>query len=209
VKSGGHRSCNPCVARTEPVSRSASLMPVMKNKCFRFLLSVGIGWLSPTFLLIVFCCSFRIPAAEILPPKPKHYFNDYASIISKATAEKLNKDLEDFERSNSSQIVIVIYPKLDSSSNVADFTLQTAKAWGFGQKGRNNGVVLFVFVQEHKIQIQVGLGLQKALNDALCLKLIQTEIAPKFKAKDFDGGLKAGAGAIIRAIKGESQGVAE
>lgn len=166
-------------------------------KRLQILLAALLGWL----LLGV-----PVWGAEVIPPRPARYFNDFALAVSKATAEKLNGELETLEKTDTSQIIAVVYSKMTSASSVEDFTYRTAQAWGFGQKGKNNGAVLFVFIQEHKIYIQVGYGLEGVLTDALCRQIIETEIKPKFRVNDFDGGLTAGVEALIGAAKGEYKG---
>jgi uncharacterized protein len=138
-----------------------------------------------------------------MPPKPAKYFNDYAGAVSAATAERLNRALEDFEKSTSSQIVVAVFPKMQSDSSIEDYTHRVAEAWGVGQKERNNGAVLFVFVQDHRMRIEVGYGLEGALPDALAKRIIEEEIAPRFKRGDYDGGLSAGITAILQATRGE------
>src|ERR1700722_16346340 len=111
-----------------------------------------------------------------MPPAPAQYFNDYAGVVSPGTAAQLNQKLTDFEKATSSQVVVAIFPKMESDSSVDDYTLRVARAWKVGQKDNNNGIVLFVFVQDHKMFIQVGPGLEGALPDALCKRIISTEI---------------------------------
>jgi uncharacterized protein len=153
-------------------------------------------------LLWCFCAS----AAEVIPPAPARYFNDYANVVSSATASRLNQTLEDFERATSSQIIVAVFPKMQTDSSIDDYTVRVARAWKVGQKDKNNGAVLFVFVQDHKMFIQVGYGLEGALPDGLCKRIIGQEIAPRFKQGDFDGGLSAGVTAMIAATKGEYKG---
>jgi uncharacterized protein len=81
-----------------------------------------------------------------------------------------------------------------------------ARSWQAGLKDKNNGAVLFVFVQDHKMFLQVGYGLEGVLPDALCKRIIDEQISPRFKAGDFDGGLTAGVQAILAATKGEYKG---
>ena len=145
-------------------------------------------------------------AAEVIPPKPTRYFNDYASVVSPATADKLNRELENFERTDSSQIVVAIYPKMQSDSSVADYTVRVAQAWGVGQKGKDNGAVLFVFVQDHQIFLEVGYGLEAVIPDATAKMIIEQEIKPRFRAGNFDAGLTAGVNAILQAARGEYHG---
>jgi uncharacterized protein len=144
-------------------------------------------------------------AGEVMPPKPANYFNDYAGVVDAATAQRLNRTLEDFEKSTSSQIIVAVFPKMQSDSSVEDYTRRVAEAWRVGQKERNNGAALFVFVQDRRMRIEVGYGLEGALPDALAKRIIDDEIAPRFKTGDYNGGLSAGITAILQATRGEYQ----
>ena len=155
-------------------------------------------------LILVF--GFRLFADEVIPPPPAAYFNDYANVVSAGTAAQLNQTLEDFERQSSDQIVVAVFPKMQSDSSIEDYTVRVARSWQAGQKNKNNGAVLFVFVQDHKMFLQVGYGLEGVLPDALCKRIIDEQISPRFKAGDFDGGLKAGVQEILAATKGEYKG---
>jgi uncharacterized protein len=149
---------------------------------------------------------FRLFAAEVIPPAPAAYFNDYAHVVSTGTAAQLNQTLENFERQSSDQILVAIFPKMQSDSSIEDYTVRVARSWQAGQKAKNNGAVLFVFIQDHKMFLQVGYGLEGVLPDALCKRIIDEQITPRFKAGDFDGGLTAGVQSVIAATKGEYKG---
>ena len=140
------------------------------------------------------------------PAKPEHYFNDYAALVDSGTAQRLDQRLEDFERQTSNQILVVIYPSLPADSSVEDFTQDAFRAWKVGQQGRNNGAVLFVFVKDRKMRIQTGYGLEGALPDAICKRIISDEMAPRFQAGDFAGGMTAAVNAMIAATRGEYKG---
>jgi uncharacterized protein len=155
-------------------------------------------------LLAAWCCAAH--AAEVIPPMPAQWFNDYAQVVSPATAARLNQTLKDFERESSSQIVVAIFQKMESPSSIEDYTVRVAQEWKVGQKNHNNGAVLFVFVQDRKMFIQVGYGLEGALPDATCKRIIEDEIKPGFRNNDYDGGLSAGVAAILAATKGEYKG---
>jgi uncharacterized protein len=158
------------------------------------------------YVIIGLLWCFAVSAAEVIPPAPKLYFNDYAGVVSSATADRLNRTLEDFEKQTSSQIWVVVFPKMESDSSIEDYTVLVKRAWKVGQQGKDNGVVLFVFVQEHKMYIQVGYGLEGVLPDALCKRIIADEITPRFKSGDYDGGLSAGVAAMLAATRGEYKG---
>src|SRR5215472_904136 len=158
--------------------------------------------------LICVCllANFVCFAAEVIPPAPARYFNDYAHVTSAATADRLNKTLEDFERQTSSQVLVVVYPKMESDSSIEDYTVRVAQSWNVGQKEKNNGAVLFVFTQDRKMYLQVAYGLEGALPDALAKRIIESEIKPRFRNGDFDGGLTAGVNSILAATRGEYKG---
>lgn len=159
--------------------------------------------------ILVFVVCVPVFGTEAIPPAPARHFNDYAGVVSSGTAAQLDNTLENFERESSDQIVVAVFPRMQSDSSVEDYTVRVARAWKVGQKDRNNGVVLFVFVQEHKVFIQVGYGLEGALPDAICKRIIDEQITPRFKSGDFDGGLAAGVQGIIAAVKGEYKGTGQ
>ncbi|MEA3210727.1 MAG: uncharacterized protein QOE70_3784 [Chthoniobacter sp.] len=154
------------------------------------------------FWLAFVCASF----AEKLPPKPAGYFNDFAGVVPAPTASVLDEKLRQFERDTSNQIVVAVFPKMETESSLQDFTYRIAESWGVGQKDRRNGAVLFVFIAEHKMFIQVGYGLEGVLPDAICKRIIAEEIAPAFKTGRYDAGLTAGVEAMIKATRGEYRG---
>jgi uncharacterized protein len=153
------------------------------------------------FILLV----LQAVAADI-PSKPEHYFNDFASLVDAQTAQRLNRELAEFERQTSNQLLVVIYPSLPPNAAIEDFTQDAFRAWKPGQQGRNNGAILFVFVKDRKMRIQTGYGLEGALPDAICKRIIADEMAPRFQAGDFAGGLTAAVNAMIAATRGEYQG---
>ncbi len=145
-------------------------------------------------------------SAERIPPAPTRYFNDYAGVVSGPVAGQLNAQLEQFERASSNQLLVAIYPKMESDSSVEDYTVRVAQAWKAGQTGKNNGAVLFAFMAEHKLYLQVGYGLESVLPDATAKRIIEREIVPRFRAHDIDGGMTAAVNAMIAATKGEYTG---
>lgn len=160
-------------------------------------------------LLAGFCFSLALllsAEAEALPVKPANYFNDYAGVVSQETVRRLDGDLRQFERDTSNQIVVAVYPKLESPSSVQEFTVRVAESWKVGQAGRDNGAVLFVFIAERQMFLQVGYGLEGALPDITAKQIIENEIKPAFRTGDYDAGLTAGVTAMLQATRGEYRG---
>jgi uncharacterized protein len=145
-------------------------------------------------------------AAEVMPPAPPRYFNDFANVIRPATADRLNRSLEQCEKDTSSQIVVAVFPNMQSDSSIEDYVNRMFRAWKIGQKQKNNGVLLAVFVQDRKMRIEVGYGLEGAIPDALGKRIVANEITPRFRTQDFDGGLSAGVNALMQAARGEYKG---
>src|SRR5437016_7871028 len=152
-------------------------------------------------LIFIALLAINSRAAEVIPPKPDRYFNDYAGVVSKEAAYRFNEQLAKFERETSDQVVVAVFPKMQSDSDVADYAQRVAQAWAVGQKERRNGVVLFVFIQDHKISIQVGYGLEGALPDATAFDITEYKIKPQLIAGDYEGGVRIGIDSIFKAIR--------
>jgi uncharacterized protein len=157
-------------------------------------------------LAIVILFAISGHAAEVIPAKPARYFNDYAGVVSKETAYRFNEQLAQFERDTSDQVVVAVFPKMQSESDIADYTQRVAQAWGVGQKEQRNGVVLFVFIEDRKMFIQVGYGLEGALPDATAFDITERHIKPLFRAGNYEAGLATGIDLICKAIRGEYKG---
>ena len=157
-------------------------------------------------LIFIALLAINSRAAEVIPPKPDRYFNDYAGVVSKEAAYRFNEQLARFERETSDQVVVAVFPKMQSESDIADYTQRVAQAWGVGQKDRRNGVVLFVFIQDRKMFIQVGYGLEGALPDATAFDITERRIKPLFRSGNYEAGLATGIDLICKAIRGEYKG---
>jgi len=124
-------------------------------------------------------------------------------------ASRLEAKLRAFEQETSSQILVVVGDRMpDGYASIEEYANRTAQAWRAGVKGRDNGAVLFVFVADRKIRLEVGYGLEGALPDALASRIIREEIAPAFRDARYADGLSAGVDAILKATKGEYQPIA-
>jgi uncharacterized protein len=145
-------------------------------------------------------------AAEVMPPKPPGYFHDAAGVVSREAALRFNEQLAQFERETSNQIVVAVYPKMETDSDVADYTRRIAQSWGVGQADRRNGAVLFVFRDDRKMFIQVGYGLEGVIPDVTAFDITERHIKPRFRANDYEGGLALGIQLMLKAAQGEYTG---
>ncbi|HEY6931101.1 MAG TPA: TPM domain-containing protein [Thermoanaerobaculia bacterium] len=141
-----------------------------------------------------------------VPAAPDRYVTDRAGVFSPDRAEALNARLDQFERETSDQILVWIDRRIPEGFTLEDFTVRAAQKWRVGQKGKDNGAVLFVFVDDRKMRIEVGYGLEGSLPDALAHRIQEEEILPRFRSGDYAGGIEAGVSGITAAIKGEYKG---
>src|SRR5215471_12303390 len=128
---------------------------------------------------------------------------DGANILSAATKEDLTTKLAALEQKTSRQLVVVTIPSLQGYE-ISDYGYQLGRAWGIGQAKMNNGILLIVAPTEHKVRIEVGYGLEPIVTDALSSVIIQTQILPKFRAGDFNGGVEAGVAALVQQLSLET-----
>ncbi len=129
---------------------------------------------------------------------------DQANVLSPATREQLTRVLTEHERRSSDQIVVVTLAAL-GGLDIAEAGLQLGRAWKLGTKQNSNGVLLVVVPAERKLRIEVGYGLEGSLPDARAFQIINTEIIPRLRAGDLEGGVLKGTLAIIAAVEGTYQ----
>src|SRR5262252_1874557 len=143
-------------------------------------------------------------AALKVPPPPDHRINDYAGVLSPADRQRLEQKLIGRERTASNQVVVAIFKSLEGES-LEDFSIRLAQAWRVGQKGLDNGVIFLIFVDDHKMRIEVGYGLEANLTDAISSSILRDVVAPRFREGRLADGIAAGLDAIDRAIAGTYQ----
>jgi uncharacterized protein len=134
-------------------------------------------------------------AAPTFPPLTGRVVDD-AHVLSPQTVSDLTSKLADLEAKTGRQLVVVTLPNLQGY-DIEDYGYQLGRAWGIGQKGQNNGVLFIVVPSEHKVRIEVGYGLEPILTDALSSVILQDQVLPRFRAGDIEGGVVAGADALI------------
>ncbi len=130
------------------------------------------------------------------------YVTDKSGTLTAEQINSLNAKLVNFEKETSNQVVVYIISSLEGES-LEEKSYEIAEQNGIGQKGKNNGILLFIAMNDHKLRIEVGYGLEGALPDALADQIIRKEITPLFKQSKYYEGISAGVDAIIKATKGE------
>lgn len=141
-------------------------------------------------------------------PDPPRLVNDFAHVMTPDQVSALEHKLVNYDDSTSNQIVIVTVPSIGDAP-IEDYALKLFRSWGIGNKKTNNGVLILVAIEGHKVYIQTGLGLEGAIPDITAKAIIDNEIIPNFRSAgsstgdNYYRGLDLAADAIIKAAAGE------
>lgn len=152
------------------------------------------------FLIVPVWCSAQLPVPELWGAR----IHDDANILSPAFESELAQMLKAHEDSTSNQIAILTIPALQDEP-IEDYTFRVAEQWKLGQAEKDNGILVLVAVNDRKVRIEVGEGLEGVVPDAIANQIIRNQIAPGFRQNNYEAGLRAGVVAIIQAIGGEYQ----
>lgn len=158
--------------------------------------------------LLAFIFLFAIPTLGIgqdFPEKSNRLVNDYTSTLSKSDKRKLEEKLVAYDRESSVQIAIVMIQSLDGYE-ISDYAFRLGEKWGIGQADTDNGALVLVSMNDRKMWIATGYGLESTVTDALAKRIVENEMKPRFRNGDFAGGLSAASDAIILASRGDYQG---
>lgn len=139
-----------------------------------------------------------------IPAKPAHYVTDNAGVLSSEKAEQLDQKLKAFEQQTSDQVLVYVDKKVPDGTTLEEMGAQAIHQWGVGQAKKDNGVILFVFTDDHKMRIEVGYGLEGSLTDAKSKLITSTIMKPRLQSGDYNGAVEHGVEAILNTIGGES-----
>jgi uncharacterized protein len=128
---------------------------------------------------------------------------DQANILSPAARDQIASILAAQEQKTSDQIVVATLSSLQGTA-IEDLGYQLGRAWGIGQKGKDNGAILIVVPTARQVRIEVGYGLEDRLTDAMSRRIIDGVILPHLRQGDFDGGVRDGVVAMLRVLGGDA-----
>jgi uncharacterized protein len=130
--------------------------------------------------------------------------NDYARLLPADAHRRLETRLAEREQATGAQMVLAIFPSLEGES-LEDFSIRLAQQWRVGDKSLDNGVILLMFVQERRVRLEVGYGVEPVVTDAVAAQIIREAIAPRFREQRYAAGLEAAVEAVYARI--ETRGV--
>jgi len=154
------------------------------------------------FFAVLLPAFLTTKASAIEPPIVHSHVTDLAGVLSAADLASLDGTLAAYEQSSTNQLVVLIVPSLQGES-IEDFSLKVAVANKIGQKGKDNGALLLVSIQDRKLRFEVGYGLEGTLTDAMTSMIIRDIIAPEFREQNYAKGITDGMQAAIKTVSGE------
>ena len=131
-----------------------------------------------------------------LPPAPARWVLDSSGFLSPSARTTLDGGLEAFEKRQGTQVVVAIFPRLPPGEVLEDWTAKVAESWKVGRARQDDGVVLFLFVDDRALRIEVGRGLEGALTDLEASRIINGLLVPRLRAGDRDGAVLGAAQAM-------------
>jgi uncharacterized protein len=160
-----------------------------------------------TFLRSIFCglawlllAMQSMPSAPVFPPLTGRVVDD-AGILSPDTQRHLTALLAQEEKQTGDQIVVATLKSLQGYT-IEQYGYQLGRAWGIGQKSKNNGALIIVVPSTHDVRIEVGYGLEGDLTDAQTKIIIDEFMLPAFHRGDYDSGVLAGTQAVLKVLGG-------
>jgi uncharacterized protein len=150
----------------------------------------------------LFLCLPALGLAFSFPPLTGRVV-DQAGIMTAQSRSELEAKLKNLEDKSGIQVVVATVKSLEGS-DIETYANQLIRNWRLGEAKKNNGVLLFVAPNEHKVRIEVGYGLEGTLTDALSSVIISSAMVPRFKANDFSAGIERGVDGIISVLSGDT-----
>jgi uncharacterized protein len=152
--------------------------------------------------LLIFSCLFTAAQNIPAPPNPPRLVNDFAHVMTSDQIEQLESKLVAYDDSTSIQIAVITVPTTGDYA-IEDYALKILRDWKVGNKKTNNGMVVLAAIQDHKVYIATGYGMEGSVPDITAKEIVEDEIVPNFKENNYYRGFDLAADAIIKASRGE------
>lgn len=158
--------------------------------------------LKKIFFLLIFLAAGFTAFAQNYPEKTNSLVNDFPGLMSSGDKAKLETKLDSFDDTTSTQIAIVLV-KTIGDYDIIQYGTELGRRWGIGQQRKNNGLLIIAAVDDRKVAILPGYGLEGAVPDIVTHQIIEKDIKPYFRNRDYYGGLDSATTDIIKYTKGE------
>ncbi len=140
------------------------------------------------FVFLIFSVAAKAQDGIPNKPNPPQLVNDFAGVLNPSDRQALEQKLEAYNDSTSTQFTIVLIRSYDGDE-AGNYTFNLANKWGIGQKGKNNGLLITVAIDDRKYFIATGYGLEGSIPDAIAKRVGENYLKPNFRANDYYKGL--------------------
>lgn len=138
-------------------------------------------------------------------PQPVGAVNDFAHVIPADQAQQLESYLDEYQQKTGNAIVVVTFPSVEGA-DVDRAGVELFQAWGIGQKGKDNGILILASINDRRARIEVGYGLEGVVTDANAGDILRQQVYPYFKQQQYGAGLTNAAQALVQLIQRGGQG---
>ncbi|MBO1532015.1 TPM domain-containing protein [Psychrobacter sp. F1192] len=138
----------------------------------------------------------RYIAPETLGEQLKSPVNDFTSTLSHAEIEFLNEKLKEVYKEGLLQMGVVLVATTEDMP-IFDYAMTVAKSWALGSPDNNNGLLIFLALDDKQMYILTGLDIEETLTDETVAQIIDKDITPHFRKANYVTGLSAGIDALV------------
>lgn len=143
--------------------------------------------------------ALALAAGIAIPPAPSDYVTDKANALSASAAQSIRRELRSYDETTGNRVMVYI-DRTTGDVPLEDWTIHAAEKWNVYRGSKQDGAILFAFMQDHKLRIEVGYGLEPQLTDAAASQIIRDTIAPRMRAGDVDGAISAGVDRMLLTV---------
>ena len=142
------------------------------------------------FLLLLIIIASIALADDV--PGYSSYVNDYAGVITEKDKTSMEEVAKEVEEKTGAQIAVLTVKSMEPYASIDEFGMAVAEKWKVGEKGKDTGIIIILAMDERKVRIEVGYGLEGIFNDARVGRILDNTIIPYFRGGDFSAGLRRG-----------------
>lgn len=153
-------------------------------------------------MLFSVCAFAQIEKAIPKKPNPPRLVNDFAGVMTPEQVQSLESKLVAYDDSTSNQIAVVTVHST-GDYDIEEYALSILRTWGVGGAKNNNGIVILAAIDDHKIWISTGYGLEGAIPDITAKAIIENDIVPNFRSANYYRGFDVAINSVIKATAGE------
>lgn len=170
----------------------------------KLLSPLGLKWKAPILVAAMILITSLAKGGEPTElPRPQAWVSDLAGVIDASSEARLNQYLGELKRKTGAEVAVVTLKSLEGDS-IERFAASLFETWGIGERGKDNGILILLTLEEREVKIEVGYGLEGIIPDGLAGEIIRTQMIPLFREGDYGTGLLRGVATVAQTIANEA-----